>query len=227
MLYGILVVSLVDVVLQPCFQRADSFGGLVHQIGDLLGNDLAHCNAEACSASDDQQEDQPCAEPSPPASPLVRLCRAEQQLLRGLGVSCFEQLRLGHPTLLGFCASHSAALDPLLYAGPRGGTGRGGTGGGGGTGGKGSRFPIPVTRAVISAITKGQLESCETEHLDMLNLSIPTVIEGVDKSYLNPRSNWDNVKEYDEQAKKLAELFIENIVSFAPSQNIIAAGPKV
>ena len=59
---------LVDVVLQPCFQRADSFGGLVHQIGDLLGNDLAHCNAEACSASDDQQEDQPCAEPSPHAS---------------------------------------------------------------------------------------------------------------------------------------------------------------
>lgn len=101
------------------------------------------------------------------------------------------------------------------------------TGGGGGTGGQGSRFPIPVTRAVISAITKGQLKNCDTEHLDMLNLSIPTAIEGVDQSYLNPRNNWDNSNEYDEQAKKLAELFIENIVSFAPSQNIIDAGPSV
>jgi len=101
------------------------------------------------------------------------------------------------------------------------------TGGGGGTAGTGSRFPIPVTRAVISAITKGQLRECETEHLEMLNLTIPTKIEGVDQSFLNPRNNWDDPKEYDEQAAKLAKLFMENIVSFAPSQNILDAGPNI
>ena len=101
------------------------------------------------------------------------------------------------------------------------------TGGGGGTGGSGSRFPIPVTRAVISAITKGQLRDCETEHLAMLNLTIPTAIEGVDDSFLNPRSNWDDTKGYDEQAEMLAKLFMENIVSFAPSQDILDAGPSI
>jgi phosphoenolpyruvate carboxykinase (ATP) len=101
------------------------------------------------------------------------------------------------------------------------------TGGGGGTAGTGSRFPIPVTRAVISAITKGQLRECETEHLGLLNLTIPTKIEGVDQSFLNPRNNWDDPKEYDEQAEKLVKLFVENIVSFAPSQDILDAGPNI
>ena len=101
------------------------------------------------------------------------------------------------------------------------------TGGGGGTAGTGSRFPIPVTRAVVSAITKGQLRECETEHLEMLNLTIPTKIEGVDQSFLNPRNNWDDPKEYDEQAEKLVKLFMENIVSFAPSQDILDAGPNI
>ncbi len=101
------------------------------------------------------------------------------------------------------------------------------TGGGGGPAGTGSRFPIPVTRAVISAITKGQLRECETEHLGLLNLTIPTKIEGVDQSFLNPRNNWDDPKEYDEQAAKLAKLFMENIASFAPSQNILDAGPNI
>ena len=100
------------------------------------------------------------------------------------------------------------------------------TGGSGGSKGTGNRFPIPVTRAVITAITNGSLEHCATEHLDLLNLDIPMAIEGVDKSYLNPRNNWDNPEDYDSQARKLAGLFVENIQSFAPSQNIIDAGPQ-
>ena len=101
------------------------------------------------------------------------------------------------------------------------------TGGSGGSKGTGSRFPIPVTRAVVTAITNGSLENCATEHLDMLNLDIPTEIAGVDKSYLNPRNNWANSADYDEQAAKLAQLFVENIVSFAPSQDVINAGPQL
>ena len=101
------------------------------------------------------------------------------------------------------------------------------TGGSGGSKGTGSRFPIPVTRAVVTEITNGSLENCATEHLDLLNLDIPTEIAGVDKSYLNPRNNWDDSAKYDEQATNLAELFVKNIVSFAPSQDVIDAGPKL
>ena len=101
------------------------------------------------------------------------------------------------------------------------------TGGSGGTGGKGNRFPIPVTRAVVTAITNGSLEGCATEHLNVLNLDVPLAIDGVDSKYLNPRNAWDNTEAYDEQAAKLAGLFVENIVSFAPSQEIIDAGPQL
>jgi len=100
------------------------------------------------------------------------------------------------------------------------------TGGSGGTEGTGKRFPIPVTRAVISAITNGYLEDCHTEHLEQLNLDIPLAIEGVDKIYLNPRNNWKNTDSYDRQSRKLAELFVKNIATFKPSQDILSAGPK-
>jgi phosphoenolpyruvate carboxykinase (ATP) len=79
---------------------------------------------------------------------------------------------------------------------------------------------------VVSAITNGSLETAATEHLDLLNLDIPLEIPGVDKSYLNPRNNWDNPADYDKQAETLAKLFAENIQSFAPSQDIIDAGPQ-
>ena len=101
------------------------------------------------------------------------------------------------------------------------------TGGSGGASGKGSRFPIPVTRAIVTAITKGALASCETQHLDMLNLDIPLGVEGVDSKYLNPRDAWEDQAAYDKQATTLVKLFIDNIVSFAPSKDILDAGPKL
>jgi phosphoenolpyruvate carboxykinase (ATP) len=52
-------------------------------------------------------------------------------------------------------------------------------------------------------------------------------IEGVDSKYLNPRNAWDDKAAYDKQAEILAKLFVENIVSFAPSQDIIDAGPQL
>ncbi len=100
------------------------------------------------------------------------------------------------------------------------------TGGAGGAGGSGSRFPIPVTRAVVTAITNGALEGCATERLEQLNLEIPTAVPGVDASYLNPRNNWGDTAAYDAQASKLAGLFVENIKKFAPAAEVVAAGPK-
>ncbi|MFL0797463.1 MAG: phosphoenolpyruvate carboxykinase [Cellvibrionaceae bacterium] len=100
------------------------------------------------------------------------------------------------------------------------------TGGAGGPGGKGSRFPIPVTRAVVHAIQSGSLENAETEHLDILNLDIPKSLPGVEDSYLNPYKAWDNDAEYEAQAKKLAGLFAENIKKFEAGADIEAAGPQ-
>ena len=54
------------------------------------------------------------------------------------------------------------------------------TGGSGAPGGTGSRFPIPVTRAVVKAAQDGVLIGAETRHIESLNLDYPVNIPGVD-----------------------------------------------
>ena len=100
------------------------------------------------------------------------------------------------------------------------------TGGSGSAEGGGSRFPIPVTRAVVAAAQSGVLLTGETAHLDILNLDFPTSIPGVDAKYTNPRDSWGDTAAYDQQASKLAALFEDNISNFDVSAAIIAAGPK-
>ncbi|MCB1688044.1 MAG: phosphoenolpyruvate carboxykinase (ATP), partial [Halioglobus sp.] len=99
-------------------------------------------------------------------------------------------------------------------------------GGSGAPGGTGSRFPIPVTRAVVNACQSGALLTAPTAHLDILNLDFPTEIPGVDAKYVDPRTGWGTEEAYNEQARKLAKLFEENIKKFKASDAIVAAGPK-
>lgn len=100
------------------------------------------------------------------------------------------------------------------------------TGGSGAAGGTGSRFPIPVTRAIVAAAQSGALLEAETRHLDILNLDFPTHIPGVDDIYVDPRASWGDPQAYDEQAQKLAALFQDNIDKFDVSEAIVRAGPK-
>ena len=99
------------------------------------------------------------------------------------------------------------------------------TGGSGAPGGSGSRFPIPVTRAIVSACQSGDLLNSKVRHLDDLNLDIPLSIPGVDDTYLNPRDTWENKLDYDNESSKLAKLFSENFKQFNVDESIIAAGP--
>jgi phosphoenolpyruvate carboxykinase (ATP) len=101
------------------------------------------------------------------------------------------------------------------------------TGGSGAPGGSGKRFPIPVTRAIVTACQNGDLLDVPTEKLDYLNLSIPKSVPGVDSKYLNPRETWADKSAYDAEEKKLAKLFAENIKKFNADPAIVNAGPKV
>ena len=100
------------------------------------------------------------------------------------------------------------------------------TGGSGAPGGGGSRFPIPVTRAVVKACQSGALLNIPTDHLDILNLRFPTSVPGVDAHYVDPRSGWASHVAYDQQARTLAALFEENITKFDVPDAIVNAGPK-
>ncbi|HEV2613149.1 MAG TPA: phosphoenolpyruvate carboxykinase [Gammaproteobacteria bacterium] len=104
------------------------------------------------------------------------------------------------------------------------------TGWTGGAHGKGgTRFSIPTTRAIISAILENELSNTEFEILPLFNFAVPKELHGVDSKLLNPRKTWADSAAYDAQAKELAQKFQENFKKFENkvSAKIIAAGPII
>lgn len=96
---------------------------------------------------------------------------------------------------------------------------------GGAYGDGGNRFPIPVTRAVVTAAITGQLIGVETEFLPGFNLRIPKTVAGVDMKMLNPHNTWSNSENYTKSLNKLISQFKENFKRFDVPSFIKDAGP--
>jgi phosphoenolpyruvate carboxykinase (ATP) len=102
------------------------------------------------------------------------------------------------------------------------------TGWTGGPYGVGSRMKIAYTRAMITAALTGQLDQVAYQKHPIFNLDVPASCPGVPDGVLDPRSTWSDPAKYDEQAKKLAGMFVENFKGFETdvAAGVKEAGPK-
>ncbi len=88
------------------------------------------------------------------------------------------------------------------------------TGWTGGAFGTGSRMPIKVTRALLSAALDGSLNHARFRTDDNFGFHVPVAVDGIDKQILDPRSTWADGAAYDCQARKLVDMFVANFTKF-------------
>ncbi len=100
------------------------------------------------------------------------------------------------------------------------------TGWTGGKFGVGHRISLTYTRDMVTAALTGQLEHVPTWTDPVFGLRIPERVPQVPDRVLRPRDTWDDQDAYDEQAKRLAEMFRENFEKYEAdvSEAVKAAG---
>ncbi len=103
------------------------------------------------------------------------------------------------------------------------------TGWSGGPYGVGSRMKIAYTRAMVNAALNGDLNDVEYIEDSNFGVQVPTSCPDVPAEVLIPRNTWQDGMAYDDQAQKLAHMFIENFKEFEDgvTDEIKAAAPKV
>lgn len=101
------------------------------------------------------------------------------------------------------------------------------TGWSGGPYGVGARIKLAYTRAMVDAMLSGELEDAEFEIDPIFGLAVPKHIQGVPDKLLRPRQTWTSPAAYDEQAMKLAQMFLANFKQFESgvTSEVLAAGP--
>ncbi|MBR6821560.1 MAG: phosphoenolpyruvate carboxykinase (ATP) [Clostridia bacterium] len=94
--------------------------------------------------------------------------------------------------------------------------------------GSGKRISIKDTRGIIDAILNGDVNKAPTKVIPFFNLEVPTTLEGVDDSILDPRDTYADPEIWNEKAKDLAGRFIKNFVKYTYNEKgkaLVAAGP--
>jgi phosphoenolpyruvate carboxykinase (ATP) len=102
------------------------------------------------------------------------------------------------------------------------------TGWTGGPYGVGSRMKIAYTRTMLAAALNGDLDDVKYRKHEIFNIDIPMTCPGVPDSVLDARTTWPDKAAYDQQARKLAAMFIDNFKAFEKDVDpaVKAAGPK-
>ena len=85
------------------------------------------------------------------------------------------------------------------------------TGGGYGTG---SRMPIHMTRALLTAALSGELAKGEMQKDPVFGLTVPVRCAGVDPLLLRPRDAWADKAAYDASARDVAARFASNFARY-------------
>ncbi len=102
------------------------------------------------------------------------------------------------------------------------------TGWSGGAYGVGQRMAIAHTRAMVHAALSGTLNDVPTTPDPTFGIAVPRACPGVPAEVLDPRRTWADPAAYDEQAHKLAAMFVENFTAYADqvAPEVRAAGPQ-
>ncbi|HKZ83415.1 MAG TPA: phosphoenolpyruvate carboxykinase [Anaerolineae bacterium] len=102
------------------------------------------------------------------------------------------------------------------------------TGWSGGPYGVGARMKISYTRAMVHAALNGSLDHVPTEADPIFGLHMPVECPGVPSEVLNPRRTWLDPNAYDQKARELASLFVQNFEQYADqaAPEVKAAGPR-
>ncbi|MCX7955813.1 MAG: phosphoenolpyruvate carboxykinase (ATP) [Patescibacteria group bacterium] len=92
----------------------------------------------------------------------------------------------------------------------------------------GKRISIEETRNIVSAILLGKLDNTPCQYNKIFNLYVPEFVPEINQNILDPSFSWTNKNQYQQEAKKLAFLFNENIKKYQGLvlDSIINSGPK-
>jgi phosphoenolpyruvate carboxykinase (ATP) len=103
------------------------------------------------------------------------------------------------------------------------------TGWTGGKYGTGSRMPIKVTRALLTAALDGSLRNVEFRTDRYFGFAVPTALPGVPTEILNPVNTWKDRAEFDKTARALVGMFQKNFAKFEAKVDaeVRAAAPEV
>ena len=90
------------------------------------------------------------------------------------------------------------------------------------------RIDLPSTRKIINAILDGSLLGSEYTVLPVFGLNIPTSLNGLNSSLLDPTKAWTSEENWLAAAKNLALKFTSNFCRFTSNEEtakLVKFGP--